>query len=352
MVPDAATGRLNRLLDELERTTQNDRESRDLFTPRVSSLLSDLSVLVQCQNQLNCFQPWASTFCDEANNCYHDLQYEHQKRMLFVPFLNDSMLEASLAILGDPSDHKFRYPIDKRRTRETTAILQASEHALDEFWHKVDKVTLGEKDLLPEVLIKFLKSNRVLHRTPNWVEPSKSHSNSSQQPNLKDDTRPLSETYYELQQHTEQTISPSKQLAKKSKPKTRGASKTSSASPYNPPDLSGLSLEAEAKPTFHVNKRALKVFRTLLSQPSRTAQPGEVPWIEFLHAMESLGFASEKLYGSVWQFTPSGRKLDRGIQFHEPHPISKIPFRIARRMGRRLNRAYGWEGNLFCLQGK
>lgn len=47
--------------------------------------------------------------------------------------------------------------------------------------------------------------------------------------------------------------------------------------------------------------------------------------------MSSTGFAIEKLYGSVWQFTPSDLDVERSIQFHEPHPSGKIPFRMARR---------------------
>lgn len=67
--------------------------------------------------------------------------------------------------------------------------------------------------------------------------------------------------------------------------------------------------------------------------------------------MKSIGFGSEKLYGSVWQFTPSAVEVGRSIQFHKPHPTAKIPFRIARNMGWRLNRAYGWEGDTFSLEG-
>ncbi|KAK8006464.1 hypothetical protein PG991_012761 [Apiospora marii] len=61
---------------------------------------------------------------------------------------------------------------------------------------------------------------------------------------------------------------------------------------------------------------------------------------------------SEKLYGSVWQFSPSaggaaaaGLTKVRAIQFHEPHPSSRIPFKIARAMGRRMKKCFGLEGN-------
>lgn len=69
----------------------------------------------------------------------------------------------------------------------------------------------------------------------------------------------------------------------------------------------------------------------------------------FLHVMSTTGFGIEKLYGSSWQFTPSKLDVERTIQFHEPHPVAKIPFRMMRRFGRPLARAYGWHGNMLKL---
>jgi hypothetical protein len=68
--------------------------------------------------------------------------------------------------------------------------------------------------------------------------------------------------------------------------------------------------------------------------------------------MASTGFRIEKLYGSVWQFSPTSLDVERSIHFHEPHPKGKIPFEVARRHGRRLTRAYGWHGGMFVLKEK
>ena len=108
----------------------------------------------------------------------------------------------------------------------------------------------------------------------------------------------------------------------------------------------------DPQPTFAVDARALKVFRTLFFVPSATATPGEVAWTDFVHALASTGFGAEKLYGSVWHFTPTNLDVERSIQFHEPPPLGKIPFRMARRHGRRLYRAYGWHGGMFVMQEK
>ncbi|RBR19874.1 hypothetical protein FVER53590_12178 [Fusarium verticillioides] len=98
---------------------------------------------------------------------------------------------------------------------------------------------------------------------------------------------------------------------------------------------------AEAKPEpeatqhiFAVDAKALKVFRTLFFDPEIASTPGLIPWNGFLYAMAAAGFKIEKLYGSVWQFTPNKLDFERSIHFHKPHPMGKIPFEAARRHGR------------------
>ena len=95
---------------------------------------------------------------------------------------------------------------------------------------------------------------------------------------------------------------------------------------------------------------------TFFFTPSASTAPGEIKWTDFLHAMASTGFAPEKLYGSVWHFSPTGIELKRSINFHEPHKegkaADKISYCNARRIGRRLNRAYGWDGSRFSLKAK
>ena len=68
--------------------------------------------------------------------------------------------------------------------------------------------------------------------------------------------------------------------------------------------------------------------------------------------MHSAGFSVEKMHGSAWQFTPTKLDVERSISFHEPHPGDKLAVRVARRYGRRLNRAYGWDAASFMLAAK
>lgn len=84
----------------------------------------------------------------------------------------------------------------------------------------------------------------------------------------------------------------------------------------------------------------------LFFNPAVMSIPGEAPWNDFLHAMTAVGFSTEKLYGSPWQFHPTKLDVETPIQFHEPHPVSKVPSRVARRYGRRLQRTYDWFGGI------
>jgi hypothetical protein len=120
------------------------------------------------------------------------------------------------------------------------------------------------------------------------------------------------------------------------------------------------SVQPDEQPTLYLSHRHLSVYCTLFYTPNASSTPGEVPWTNFLSAMAAVGFAPEMLYGSVWSFTPipptmtTPTSLDLAlcIQFHEPHPSGKIPYRTSRRHGRRLNRAYGWHGMIFKLEEK
>jgi hypothetical protein len=64
--------------------------------------------------------------------------------------------------------------------------------------------------------------------------------------------------------------------------------------------------------------------------------------------MTSVGLTVIKLYNLTWQFAPSKLDVKKSIQFSEPR--GKISITMARVFGRRLNRAYGWKGEMFSLK--
>jgi len=52
-----------------------------------------------------------------------------------------------------------------------------------------------------------------------------------------------------------------------------------------------------------------------------------------LSAMLATGFSPAKLYGSVWQFTPTRLDLERSIQFHGLHPSGKWALEMQGELG-------------------
>ena len=229
----------------------------------------------------------------------------------------------------------------------------AAEASLDEFWTAVDhtlRKRIGSK-LEDTAFRKLLSQPRILQRTPQWIEPKRGQSGPKSQPDTETLLEPLSELYLNLDRKREGTTGHQilKENASSSfKPKTRGTASSAAPSERTNASPSGL----PDQPTFTIDARALKVFRTLFYTPSVSATPGEVAWTDFLHAMHSTGFIPEKLYGSIWQFTPTKLDVERSIQFHEPHPAGKLPYKTARRFGRRLERAYGWFSSMFVLKEK
>ncbi|KAK4233064.1 hypothetical protein C8A03DRAFT_19784 [Achaetomium macrosporum] len=212
--------------------------------------------------------------------------------------------------------------------------------------------------------LKQLFSNRQLARTPVWVEPVPAET-ARQQPaaNANNTAAPIDTAFGQLSISSTPTEGKAAILREaseaKQKVKTRGVADPSKATaaentekqqqqenePEPPPTVT--------KPVFHLPKRAMRVMRVLFHHPSaHNQQPGDVDWKDFLHTMVAMGFVAKKMYGSAWNFTPSGETLTaccsrQCIIFHEPHPVGKLDFMVARRVGRRLNRAYGLDAECF-----
>ncbi|KAF2143937.1 uncharacterized protein K452DRAFT_285979 [Aplosporella prunicola CBS 121167] len=334
------------VVDELERLTINEPKAKELVSPLIAGQLSDLAVIAECIRQIKSYHPWAAGFEMKKSERDAQNQVDYAKTTRgWVHFLGVGE-GATTAILGNPSDKKFHYPVDKRRTRENVEAMRQAEENLDNFWTTVDRqMKIKTREIEHTAVFRLLSQERMLRRTPEWVEPAK-----TQKEQLPPDmVKPLSEIYFELERLTERTVDRTNALpAPKQKPKTRGTPGPASPA-YASTPASEQAPASTAPPTVAVDKRALKVFSTLFYTPSQHTQPGEVPWPDFLHAMASAGFAPTKLYGSVWQFAPQDCDVQRSIQFHEPHPAGKIPYRMARRHGRRLERAFGWNGGMFAL---
>lgn len=340
------------VMDELERLLQTETQARGLLSSHISAIIGDISIISQCLNQLSLYQPWArsmdSQFFDREDQFKKEFATRTKPWGQMLSALSETGTSGKTVNLGEPSGGKFNYPIGKRRTKENVEALRRAESHLDAFWQAVDRVVFAKAGDLQDTAVRNLLSQpRILQRTREWVEPEKPSPAAPTQKKAGDVDlyayQPISAIYSGLSAKELDVAQP------KTKVKTRGTPR-----PAPTPEAEALVQPnpADPQPTFSVDARAFKVFRTVFFNPALTSTPGEVPWNDFLHAMASVGFTVMKLYGSVWQFQPTRLDVERNIQFHEPHPRGKLPFTTARQYGRRLNRAYGWFGGMFVLDEK
>ncbi|KAF4989774.1 hypothetical protein FDECE_14598 [Fusarium decemcellulare] len=342
--------RLPAVVDELERLIQSDQGAEDLISPYVAGVIGDLSIISQCMHQLEIYQPWAQTFetsfedSRKEHEAYFDRKAEPWEKILEA--FQEHLLEDAVK-LGRPVTGRFTYPIQRRRNKENVNLLRQAEANLDVFWAEVDRVfyaTTGQME--GSSVVKLLWQPRLLQRTPEWVQPEQAKK-AVQPPPVE---QPLSAFYHGVPDYLQEAMTGSRASTQpsKTKVKTRGMTNKSSEVEDVAEDVANVALE-DVQPTFKVDPRALKAFRTLFFNPAVTSSPGEVSWHDFLHAMSSTGFTAEKLYGSVWHFTPTRLDVEASIHFHEPHPRGKLSFTTTRRYGRRLYRTYGWTGDKFVL---
>ncbi|EQB48750.1 hypothetical protein CGLO_11994 [Colletotrichum gloeosporioides Cg-14] len=324
------------ILDELERLLHAEPQAKELVSPYIASVIGSLSIISQCISQLDLYQPWARSYVskmvDREDGPKKEFAVQTAGRAKVMAVLKESNVLPA-ARLAEPSNNRFAYPAEKRRTKAVTATLIEAEMNLDAVWAAVDRLILEKAGgLWMDAVRHVLEHNRSLQRTPEWVDEP-----------VTGEKKPKS---------TDKSGEAARDLSQPPKAKK----KTNRVTSQEPAETSTPTADAETRKEpalspIRVDARSFKVFRTLFFDPNVTSHPGQVSWKEFLHAMTGTGiFAAEKLYGSVWQFQRTDGDQSR-IQFHEPHPYSKIPFVVARRIGRRLNRNYGWTGDMFVLKG-
>jgi len=324
---------LDNITDELERVIRSDPKNRDRLSSWLAQALSNLSLLGEIKRQIGLLKPGPPI--TEALPLA-DRQAEFNEKMVtHAKVHGPNFKDMELAALGTPLA-RFYFPSHKRRTATTTKEMQDAEANLDHFWQQVDDRfvrNLGR----PLHQLSGVGEERMLRRTPDWIEPAQVPKRTAS--NTQDITHQFSAI--ELERRTAKTIAPDTPSAVRQKDKIRGAAtEPKLETAEEPPTIA-------EPPKLTVSKRGFKVFSTLFYVPREDDPPGEIPWSEFLSAMASIGFSVKKLNGSAWVFAPLNDLFQRSIIFHEPHPASKIPYHIARRYGRRLERAYGWTGASF-----
>ncbi|KAI4703780.1 hypothetical protein J4E89_009749 [Alternaria sp. Ai002NY15] len=334
-------------LDEIERMVLKEPSVKTLLSPYVWSDFSQLSVSSECIQQIRSYQPWATRIEQDVDLLKPELMMEFLKfGVKWDPVLRKSRFESpALARLADPSGGKFHYPVTDKPSRKKTDALRLAEENLDAFWEAADafcKKLTGAS--FPGLLAHDLTHGRALRRTAPWTEPLPRGQKDIPHEHVTD--RLLPDTF-RVPNTTSGEQNVSLPLVKE-KVKTRGTENSISfAGAHHQPTNKVID---SPKPMVTVDKRSYTVFKALFFSPFARDVPGEVSWKDFVHAMVQRGFEAEKLHGSSWRFTPTTLNAERAIQFHAPHgALSKLPLTWARRYGRRLEREYGWTGEMFTL---
>ncbi|KIW80854.1 hypothetical protein Z517_03877 [Fonsecaea pedrosoi CBS 271.37] len=341
---------LPNLVDELQRCVDRDPGQKGRMSSYVAGYLSDLSLIGQIIGQVKTCFPWAAGL---------DMDMSPEKRgpsfakasedaaTVYQFFRED--ITPNLARIVVPFSKHLKYPIEKANSVTNVNACRQAEAQLDRLWEVVDAHFRKHTDkTLHEIFLSHDMKAREIHRTPEWTPPPR-----VSQPNDKGkENEALGDSFSRL------NVEPDKPSSFKG-PEVFRAPKIKTRDPCPLPDSSNATralpnVLTPPFPVFTLPRRAYKVFAFLFPTSSNPSPGGGHAWTDFLHAMTSIGFAAEKLYGSVWQFTPlDGLDWEntntRGIHIHEPHPTPKMGLGSARRVGRRLERRYGLSAERFAL---
>ncbi|KAJ9615043.1 hypothetical protein H2200_001117 [Cladophialophora chaetospira] len=323
---------------------------RKHISPFVYNLFSDLALVVHVFKEIVMSSTWSTHVVQsrkvelrplEICQCSQGVEYLTKKLSKHFATLETAGTMPHLI----PLTSTFHYPVEKPRSESTVNALRRAETNLDELWRAIDEGATDYPGVtLHDLFLLYDPDARHTRRTPPWlplpVQSSSETISEKDDPtvsNLASQPEKPGRWRYEQPRH---------------KIKTRGPSTSAEPQVGRLLHTPTSALEFSGLPTkFELKDRALKVFNTLFHTQSSDAPKREVCWDDFRYAMRSVGFVGEKLYGSVWHFVPGeNHVVTQSIHFHEPHPANKLTFHVARRIGRRLNRRYGWTGEMFTLQ--
>nr|OQO18064.1 hypothetical protein B0A51_14543 [Rachicladosporium sp. CCFEE 5018] len=330
------------VIDELQLAIDSDGRLQALIAPLVAVKLADLGTLTECTRVLQLNQPLCSSYIQRHEDIATTLKADFagfEKRCLSVKVIVALSLK-DIGYEGHPEDRRLYYPIEQRRTQANVDALRAAEAVLDLVWSEFDsKIGPFSEKLAGTATGRLLSKPRSLYRTAPRVERLQASTRVSPPVYKLGDTI----TFGVTPLNTADGTSDYSAAVPKTKPKTKGIPNPA----LQPAEVDSSDSDEDVVPeVFRLNARALKVFNTMFFVVGADRTPGEVSWRDFLYGMAAMGFSSEKLRGSEWRFAHPER---RPIIVHDPHPKSNIPYERLRRVGRRMNRVYGWEAGMFEL---
>ena len=129
---------------------ETDPALKSQISPLIANCLADAGMVGELCNQLKAYRPrvwstwqgpWGFTLHKDVSHLLRaemlkwDIPFDSINRELVslcTDFVNLSNEE--LTNVGNASDGRFAYPVHRRRTHETTLVLQQAERNIDRFW--------------------------------------------------------------------------------------------------------------------------------------------------------------------------------------------------------------------------
>ncbi|KAF7907326.1 uncharacterized protein EAF01_004913 [Botrytis porri] len=335
------------LVDELERHLLANPAEKDRITTLGGSILSHIGIVASISRDLYLYQPWASTVNQNLktdDGTIKAITESKWKRTLDVfETLENKAVDELTKLVELPNC--FHYPAERRRNAANNLRMRQAERLLDKVWDHLNQAYFDAsgETTLSIALEDLMPSERIIIRTPKWVEVAPKVKPPREQRTAIDDELVSSFEHVRIEEEkSTRSLDSDNQIIKakaKSKSRKAGTSQEFASLTEEVPEVEETQAPREV---IKVSKKTYRVFTALFYTPSEKDPPGEISWQDFLQAMAAGGLNSEALYGSIWHFTPQeghADKLKRSIQFHQPHP-GKLSLRTARFFGRRLNRAF------------
>lgn len=346
---------LRPLVQEAHYMLEHDTEVSKLIDDWLLTDFSELAVLADLQDRIDQLHPFSKTWnakdVTEDRKVVQRMDTYLQRSNHIVETVR--MASAVTRSLGDPTDGRFNYPSDKRRTAENVRELQSAEAALKTYWAELELGMRCNCMSLEKFLQEHLSTDPgQIHKTDDWKEEPAGVSALTDVPSWKVNKIATSTVTHVGNENKKTEISSEEKV----KQKTHGKAQDGQEVQPPLPQVAADTTTKVHKPIC-IPRRSFKVMSALLPSPSTISEaPREVSWDDFISTLNTIGLVPEKLYGSVWIFKPlpEGEGLanvGRSIQFHEPKGVrrgNKIDFTQVRRFGDRLKRAFGWDGETFA----
>ena len=236
----------------------------------------------------------------------------------------------------------------QRSSKKIISVLCKAEANLDKFWNHVDSILNSiASNYQQGVLQRLLNDGGKMRRTIPWSKRERKQN--ATQVSVKDVYEYAYEPFFSTFHDTSTEITGNfdkSSIVAKSKGKTRGAPATTEEQ-----DEPNREPSPEPVISCEVGKKAYKAYRAIFHTPGESPAAA-MDWIDVVSALTDVGFSAEQLHVSQWQSNPVanqvvGMNLGPGISLHAPHSGSEVPVELARYYGKRLNRAYGWDGTMF-----